>query len=116
MATKLDAAAPQLYEHIEKKSLDSKPVADVVEDGHIINDPKEETFKEGRLHLEQTTSYLDNDHNLVYDHDDEEPAFHARTWFALIAMFFLNVTQVFALLGPPAVVSQGTQLTLHYTC
>lgn len=43
--------------------------------------------------------------DLVYDDDDEEPEFHARTWVALLAMFFLNLVQVFALQGPPAVVS-----------
>jgi hypothetical protein len=42
--------------------------------------------------------------DLVYDHDDEEPELHARTYFALAAMFFLNLVQVLALQGPPAVV------------
>lgn len=42
--------------------------------------------------------------NLVYDNNDEEPELHARTWFAIAAMFFLNLVQVFALQGPPAVV------------
>lgn len=40
----------------------------------------------------------------VYDHDDEEPELHMRTYFALAAMFFLNLVQVLALQGPPAVV------------
>jgi hypothetical protein len=43
--------------------------------------------------------------NLVYDDNDEEPELHTRTYFALLAMFFLNLVQVFALQGPPAVVS-----------
>ncbi len=43
--------------------------------------------------------------NLVYDEDEEEPEIHARTYFALAAMFFLNYVQVFALQGPPAIVS-----------
>lgn len=42
--------------------------------------------------------------NLVYDHNDEEPEIHARTYFALAAMFLLNFVQVVALQGPPAVV------------
>ncbi|KAJ5175113.1 uncharacterized protein N7482_000990 [Penicillium canariense] len=39
--------------------------------------------------------------NLCYE-ENEEPALHARTYFALAAMFFLNLVQVFGLLGPPA--------------
>lgn len=42
--------------------------------------------------------------NLVYDHNDEEPELHARTYFALAAVCLLNFVQVFALQGPPAVV------------
>lgn len=44
--------------------------------------------------------------NLVYDNDEEEPEIHARTYFALLAMFTLNLVQVLALQGPPAVVSE----------
>ena len=39
--------------------------------------------------------------NLFYE-DDEEPELHAQTWFAVAAMFLLNLVQVFGLLGPPA--------------
>ena len=42
--------------------------------------------------------------NLVYE-DEEEPEIHLPTYLALIAMFFLNLVQVFALQGPSAVVS-----------
>lgn len=42
--------------------------------------------------------------DFVYE-DEEEPEFHTRTYFALIAMFLLNFVQVLALQGPPAVVS-----------
>jgi hypothetical protein len=45
-----------------------------------------------------------SDLNLVYDDLDEEPELHASTYLALAAMFFLNLVQVFALQGPPAVV------------
>lgn len=41
--------------------------------------------------------------NLVYE-EDEEPELHAQTYFALAAMFLLNLVQVFGLLGPPAAV------------
>lgn len=42
--------------------------------------------------------------NLVYSQDDEEPEIHVRTYVAVAAMFLLNMIQVFALQGPPAVV------------
>ena len=43
--------------------------------------------------------------DLVYLDDDEEPEFHARTFIALAALFLLNLVQVFALTGPPAIAS-----------
>lgn len=42
--------------------------------------------------------------NLIYDDADQEPELHARTYVAVAAMFMLNLVQVFALQGPPAVV------------
>ncbi|GAB1742854.1 hypothetical protein NU219Hw_g8561t1 [Hortaea werneckii] len=44
-------------------------------------------------------------HDLVYDNADEEPELHFRTHIAITAMFLLNLTQVFALQGPPVVLS-----------
>ncbi|RMY09614.1 hypothetical protein D0868_04153 [Hortaea werneckii] len=44
-------------------------------------------------------------HDLVYDNADEEPELHLRTYIAISAMFLLNLTQVFALQGPPVVLS-----------
>lgn len=41
----------------------------------------------------------------VWDDQDEVPALHFRTWIALAAMFILNLVQLVALQGPPAVVS-----------
>ncbi|KAL4806491.1 fungal trichothecene efflux pump [Aspergillus unguis] len=54
------------------------------------------------MHVEDSPKTLDV--NLSYN-DDEEPEFHARTWFALAAMWLLNMVQVFALLGPPSALS-----------
>jgi hypothetical protein len=45
--------------------------------------------------------------NLVYDDIDEEPELHARTYIALAAMLLLNLVQVVALQGPPAVVGDN---------
>ena len=45
-----------------------------------------------------------------YDDNEQEPEIHARTYFALAAMFFLNLVQVLALQGPPAVVCCQSQL------
>jgi hypothetical protein len=46
-----------------------------------------------------------DDGNLHYDEVDVEPEIHLRTWIACVAMFMLNMVQVVALQGPPAVVS-----------
>ncbi|OGM40964.1 hypothetical protein ABOM_010480 [Aspergillus bombycis] len=42
--------------------------------------------------------------NLTYE-EDQEPELHAQTYFALAAMFLLNLVQVFGLLSPPAALS-----------
>ena len=42
--------------------------------------------------------------NFDYDDEEQEPELHARTYFALAAMFLLNLVQVLALQGAPAVV------------
>jgi MFS family permease len=52
-------------------------------------------------HVENTKEEVEE--NLVYE-EDEEPELHAQTYFALAAMFLLNLVQVFGLLGPPTVV------------
>ncbi len=64
--------------------------------------PVQEKNTDELKHLEHATT---SPGNLVYDDEEEEPELHARTYFALLAMFFLNLVQVFALQGPPAVVS-----------
>jgi hypothetical protein len=65
------------------------------------DDVNEKTSAEEQ-HLEQVSKSAAD---LVYDNDDEEPELHMRTYVALLAMFLLNLVQVFALQGPPAVVS-----------
>ena len=52
-------------------------------------------------HVERTKEQIEE--NLVYE-EDEEPELHAQTYFAIAAMFLLNLVQVFGLLGPPAAV------------
>lgn len=66
-------------------------------------------------HVENTKEQIEV--NLVYE-EDEEPELHAQTYFALAAMFLLNLVQIFGLLGPPAavcylVLQNGNQLTDH---
>lgn len=63
----------------------------------------EKTSADANQHEDLTDSPTD----LVYDDDDEEPELHARTYLALAAMFLLNLVQVLALQGPPAVVRYG---------
>jgi hypothetical protein len=64
--------------------------------------PLEEKSIEDAKHSEVVDS---QSANLVYNQDDEEPEIHARTYFAIASMFLLNMVQVLALQGPPAVVS-----------
>lgn len=54
-------------------------------------------------------------HDLVYDNADEEPELHFRTYIAIAAMFLLNLTQVFALQGPPVVVRDRTPWASRHT-
>jgi hypothetical protein len=65
--------------------------------------PAHEKTLEGAKHVERVLGSSSN-LNLVYDGNDEEPELHARTYFALSAMFLLNLVQVLALQGPPATV------------
>ena len=53
-------------------------------------------------HIEQSLAQTSGDYQ--YEDADTEPELHARTWFAVLALFFLNYVQVFALTGPPAIV------------
>ena len=52
--------------------------------------------------------------NLTYDDVEEEPELHMRTYVALASMFLLNLVQVFALQGPPAVVSILFSILVHH--
>jgi hypothetical protein len=64
---------------------------------------QEKSFEDVK-HIEHVLPSTDN---LVYDHDNEEPELHARTYLAVAAMFLLNLVQVLALQAPPAVVCIG---------
>lgn len=68
--------------------------------GHAYSMDNEKNLSEEK-HLERVVT---SESNLVYDDVDEEPELHARTYIALAAMFLLNLVQVVALQGPPAVV------------
>lgn len=63
-----------------------------------INKPDSETGIETRHEANVSK-------NLDYNDDNHEPELHARTYSAIAAMFLLNMVQVLALQGPPAVVS-----------
>ena len=62
-----------------------------------VNEMNEKNSVEEQPEKRADTSDL----NLVYD-EEEEPELHARTYFALAAMFLLNLVQLVALQGPPA--------------
>ena len=56
------------------------------------------------LKVKHSEQVVTSEDNLVYDDVDEEPELHARTYIAFASMFVLNLVQVLALQGPPAVV------------
>ncbi|KAJ5762326.1 uncharacterized protein N7511_005708 [Penicillium nucicola] len=70
---------------------------------HSTSEPLNQECQEKGLeqfkHVEKVDSVSNED--FVYD-NDEEPELHAQTYFALAAMFLLNLVQVFGLLGPPS--------------
>jgi hypothetical protein len=94
---------------LTKMAFDVAPAESVHTDSVQTDSPVHEKNEEVN-HLENGITPASN---LVYE-DDEEPELHARTYFALAAMFFLNLVQVFALQGPPAVVSGESDLDLKY--
>ncbi|KAJ6036511.1 hypothetical protein N7540_000790 [Penicillium herquei] len=61
-----------------------------------IREPSENEHEEEFSNAQST--------DLIYE-GEEEPEIHLRTYFALAAMFLLNMVQVFCLMGPPAGVS-----------
>ena len=66
--------------------------------------PKSSEEEKNEKHVDHVDHVPEVAANLVYDDNDELPELHLRTYFALAAMFLLNMVQVFALQGPPAVV------------
>lgn len=71
--------------------------------------PSEKMSVEAK-HVEET---ITEEGNLIYD-GEEEPEIHMRTWIALASMFILNLVQVFALQGPPAVVRRSWRQGIHH--
>lgn len=62
-------------------------------------------------HIEISINSANDD--FAHDEDGNEPELHARTYIALMAMFLLNMVQLFALQGPPAVVGFSHLLELE---
>ena len=93
--------------------METKPQAGSPE---TLTEPKK---MEPQLHEKTHSAFVEyagdnsSNLNLTYDDDEEEPELHFRTWIAIIAMFALNLVQVFALLGPPAVVSTLVRSSSH---
>ena len=81
--------------------LDTTPEKIVISERGQGRSPRDEKSSAEEQHLEHVTT---SDANLEYNNDEEEPEIHARTYVALAAMFLLNLVQVVALQGSPAVV------------
>lgn len=58
-------------------------------------------------HLEHVETDLGN---LRYDDEDEEPELHMKTWIALAALIFMQMTMIMAVQGPPPAVSDEALL------
>jgi hypothetical protein len=61
-----------------------------------------EHMEEMEIHAEHIQEIQQN---YTYDDEDEEPELHATTWIALGSMCLLILAVLFALQGPPTVVS-----------
>ena len=97
-ATKLEASSAEERDQIA--SSDDSP--------HFHEKEADDARPEDVAQAEEVESA--SDLNLDYNDNDEEPALHARTYFALAAMFMLNMVQVLALQSPPAVVCRLPQI------
>jgi hypothetical protein len=89
------------------QSVNSVKMSSIAAEKAIIPEPgstHSPGHEQDSTELQQVERIPTSDLNLVYDDNDEEPELHARTYFALVAMFILNLVQVVALQGPPAVV------------
>ena len=71
--------------------------------------------EEGVLETSHVEKPIDSANDLVCNDVGNEPELHARTYIALVAMFLLNMVQLFALQGPPAVVSNLHPIELETT-
>ena len=70
----------------------------------MVKTPSKPVEEKGALETNHLENPINSAHDLAYDDVDNEPELHARTYIALMAMFLLNMVQLFALQGPPAVV------------
>jgi hypothetical protein len=73
-----------------------------------VPSPLAEKKSDKAQHLEHVES---SSLNLEYNDDEEEPKIRARTYVALAAMLLLNLVQVVALQGPPAVVRYPVRIS-----
>lgn len=64
----------------------------------------DDSMKLEHVHQDASKDEMQSISGNVSQEDDLEAEFHLKTWLAVLALFFLNFVQVFALLGPPQVV------------
>ncbi|KAK5447982.1 hypothetical protein LTS15_009481 [Exophiala xenobiotica] len=78
-------------------------MASLSDTGNI--DPSHNEKPSPQVHQVEDLKTMDTLDNLVYSDAEEEPELHMRTCIVLAAMFILNLVQVVALQGPPAVLN-----------
>lgn len=64
----------------------------------------DDSMKLEHVHQDASKDEMQSISGNVLQEDDLEAEFHLKTWLAVLALFFLNFVQVFALLGPPQIV------------
>ena len=73
--------------------------------GQTVSGDDKHDVAEQFQHVEHAKEHIEE--NLTYE-EDQEPELHAQTYFALAAMFLLNLVRVFGLLSPPAAVLESS--------
>jgi hypothetical protein len=68
--------------------------------------------KANSVHFEGIVEPIQTEENITYTDDEHEPKLHARTWIALTALCVQSFCQLFALMGPPTIVCEGSSTCL----
>ena len=74
----------------------ARPESEVIQ---VQSRPKPVDKEKAETHADHVDHVPEVATNLVYGDNDEEPELYLRSYFALAAMFLLNLVQTFAMYG-----------------